>query len=191
MRKDQAKINEFFAEHWARPKQDPIWRPYDKIVCGDIETNFLEGAEILDVGAAYNLYKIHLPAYAVTGLDPAFGEVDVQSTIEDYQTDKRYDAVMCANTLHFGEMSEVQEQIDKMISLLKPTGRLYFRLNTIQFSGEHTGNTGTELVNDFTFSWTDEMLAAEIQRLAGKGFTCFRKGYNVDKSRYLVWFKRG
>lgn len=184
MKKDQAKINEFFSEHWIRLPYDLLWRPYDELICTDIKLH-LPNADVLDVGCGYNLFKVHLPN--VTGLDPAYGEVDVQSTIEEYVTDKRYDAIICSNMLHFGEMSEVEAQVDKIISLLKPKARMYLRLQTDFFPRA----SGEELVSDFRFVWSDEMLANEIERIRTKGLTCFRKGYNVEKSRYLAWFSRG
>lgn len=83
--------------------------------------------QVLDVGCGQNPFKSLLPN--VLGIDPAFAEADVRCTIEQFETDQRFDVATCLGSINFGSQETIETQVAKVVSLLKPRARIYWRLN--------------------------------------------------------------
>lgn len=82
---------------------------------------------VLDVGCGRNPFKIKLPN--LVGIDPATDEADIKVTLQDYQTTDLFDVILCLGSIQYGNMAFVRSQVAKVVSLLKPTGRIYWRSN--------------------------------------------------------------
>ena len=65
----------------------------------------------------------------IIGIDPAFDQADVKCTIEEYVPDRLFDVATCLGSINFGTIETIEEQIDKVVSCLKPVSRIYWRLN--------------------------------------------------------------
>lgn len=82
---------------------------------------------VLDVGCGINSFK---PLIAnLIGIDPAFSQADYQTTIEDFQTELRFDVAFCLGSINFGNEKIIKNQIQCVINLLKPTAKIYWRVN--------------------------------------------------------------
>lgn len=82
---------------------------------------------VLDVGCGRNPFKGRLPN--LVGIDPATDEADIKVTLQDYQTTELFDVILCLGSIQYGDMAFVRSQVAKVVSLLKPTGRIYWRSN--------------------------------------------------------------
>ena len=83
--------------------------------------------QVLDVGCGQNPFRALLPN--VVGIDPAFDQADVKCTIEQFQTDQLFDVATCLGSINFGSEETIRLQVAKVVSLLKPRARIYWRLN--------------------------------------------------------------
>jgi hypothetical protein len=118
---NQAELNNYFGIYWR----------------GHLNTYLYSGSSlakkikphewVLDVGCGINSFK---PLIAnLVGIDPAFGQADYQTTIEDFQTDQRFDVALCLGSINFGNENTILNQIKCVVNLLKPTARIYWRVN--------------------------------------------------------------
>jgi len=82
---------------------------------------------VLDVGCGINSFKTLIAN--LVGIDPAFGQADHQTTIEDFQTELRFDVAFCLGSINFGDEKTIKNQIKCVVNLLKPTARIYWRVN--------------------------------------------------------------
>lgn len=119
---DQEFLNNYFRNHW-RPSLDAyMYSAYDVIA------NKIQPHEwLLDVGCGDNPFKRFLRN--VTGVDPANDAADVVATIEEFYPTRRFDVATCLGSINFGSEEIVSQQIDKVVSCLKPRSRVYWRLN--------------------------------------------------------------
>lgn len=81
--------------------------------------------KILDVGCGRNLLKPLFPN--LIGVDPVTSQADIKMSIQDYQTTERFDVALCLGSIHFGTEAEIKEIIAKIISLLTPNSKIYWR----------------------------------------------------------------
>ncbi len=82
---------------------------------------------VLDVGCGYNPFKGKIKN--LVGIDPANDAADVRVSIEDFKTDQLFDVAFCLGSINFGTVEDIENQIAKVVSLLKPTARIYWRCN--------------------------------------------------------------
>ena len=85
------------------------------------------GERVLDVGCGVNPFKQFIPN--LTGIDPAFDQSDIKCTIEQFETTEKFDVAFCLGSINFGNSENIERQIAKVVSLLKPNGRIYWRCN--------------------------------------------------------------
>lgn len=128
---------------------------------------------ILDVGCGFNLFKEHRPNTLI-GIDPVTEEADYQCTIENFVTDQTFDVAFCLGSLQFGNLDHITLQIQKISSLLKPTGRIYWRCNpasnftwhyrwTLQDHKSLSNTLGFNLI-DFNIEYEDRNLGSQIDQ---------------------------
>ena len=86
-------------------------------------------AKILDVGCGYNIFKPYFPN--LTGIDPVTKEADYQITLEDFITTDTYDVILCLGSIQQGDIEHIKFLIQKLTSLLKPNGKIYWRTNLL------------------------------------------------------------
>lgn len=119
---DQEYLNDYFRNHW-RPSIDAYkFSAYEAIARQIIDSEWL-----LDVGCGTNPFKGLVRN--VVGVDPARSEADFMVTIEDFYATRKFDVATCLGSLNFGDDAIVGRQINKMVSLLKPRSRVYWRVN--------------------------------------------------------------
>jgi len=119
---DQEYLNDYFRNHW-KPSIDAYkFSAYDVIASKIHPTEWL-----IDVGCGANPFKTLVQN--CVGIDPARDEADFQVTIEDFYATRRFDVATCLGSLNFGDDAVVGRQIMKMVSLLKPHSRVYWRVN--------------------------------------------------------------
>jgi hypothetical protein len=145
----QQQLNEYFVNHW-QDGPDPLEGKLYAEVASKIEDH----ERVIDIGCGRNLFKSMVKN--VIGIDPAFTEhADIITTLEEYKTDERFDVALCMGSINFGNEDYIDSQVEKVVKLLKPTGRVYWKLNPGR--PDHI----SDKCNDLPFySWTHEHLQA-------------------------------
>ena len=118
---NQKALNKYFSTIWKSNIDQYVhsgWALVDKVK---------EDEFVLDVGCGPNLFKNKIKN--LVGIDPAFEEADYQTTIEQFQTDQRFDVAFCLGSINFGDKLNIMNQIACVINCLKPTARIYWRCN--------------------------------------------------------------
>lgn len=119
---NQSLLNEYFSTKW-KPNSNIHTYSGPAVIAQKISPS----ESVLDVGCGANPFKALLPN--VVGIDPAFAEADVHCTIEQFETDQQFDVATCLGSINFGTEQTIRTQIAKVVSLLKPQARVYWRLN--------------------------------------------------------------
>ena len=135
---------------------------------------------VLDVGCGHNPFKGKIAN--LVGLDPANPNADVMLPIEDYETDQRFDVAFCLGSINYGTHEIIEAQIAKVVSLLTPAGRIYWRCNPGR--KDH----GSKLCEEIDFyPWTFELLE-DYARQFGFKMTNARLDRNSRVERlYCEW----
>lgn len=122
MNHDQNFLNLYFSKYWQPGIHRGISSPHE------IVKHIKQEEWLLDVGCGRNQFKsLHTNTI---GIDPAFDEADFKTTIENFEFSKfKFDVATCLGSINFGDEFTINNQIKKIVSLLKPTGRIYWRLN--------------------------------------------------------------
>lgn len=168
---DQGYLNNYFANHWGH-KGVPVY----SLTGIDLAKQIKENEWVLDVGCGRNLFKGIIKN--LVGIDPAFEEADVKTTIEDFQTTQLFDVALCLGSINFGTIIDIRRQIDCVVNYLKPTARIYWRCNPGLQDHENE-----ECKNIVFFQWNNEW---HTQLANEYGFTIVEIGQ--DKNRiYAEW----
>ena len=114
-------LNEYFSNYWIPGNNRGITNP------AEITKLLRKDEWQLDVGCGTNPFK--KLRKNIIGIDPAFDQADVKCTIEEYVPDRLFDVATCLGSINFGTIETIEEQIDKVVSCLKPVSRIYWRLN--------------------------------------------------------------
>jgi hypothetical protein len=166
----QTELNEYFSTLW-NPNIDQYqysgWTLIDKI--DPDET-------VLDVGCGPNLFKNKITN--LIGIDPAFDQADYKTTIEGFQTEKRFDVAFCLGSINFGDKLTVINQIACVVNLLKPIARIYWRCNPGQ--ADH-GNEECKLIE--FYPWTIEEHVKLSELFGFRLITCCWDGNRI----YAEW----
>lgn len=142
---NQKAITEYFANHWKSVSSRGLTS--HAVIAEKIN----DDEWILDAGCGSNPFKAL--GKQVIGVDPAFNQADVKCTIEDYVPDRQFDVATCLGSINFGTEEVIARQITKVVSCLKPTSRIYWRLNTGRYDHDN------EECQDIPFfPWTFEKL---------------------------------
>jgi hypothetical protein len=106
---------------------------------------------VLDVGCGLNVFKGKIAN--LTGIDPVAKEADVRVSLEDYTTDQRFDVALCLGSFRYGTREHIQGMIEKLVSLLKPTSRIYWRTRP---HGTGYGADGNTVPDTDIFFWCEQ-----------------------------------
>jgi hypothetical protein len=175
---DQQYLNNYFGNIWYK-NSDPCNKDtksgkqlIDKI--GNYET-------VLDVGCGTNPFKGIIPN--LTGIDPAFDQADVKCGIDEYTTNQKFDVALCLGSINFGNVADIERQVAKVVSLLEPHGRIYWRCNPGQKDHPDPGCEQIEF-----YPWSIE----EHVRLSTKfGFNLAECCWEQNGRRiYAEWIRR-
>lgn len=112
---------------------------------------------VIDIGCGRNLFKPYLPN--LIGVDPATDEADYKMPILQFETDQTFDVALCLGSVHFGDIDNIRAHLHKINSLLKPTGRVYWRCNEKPWLPEWffkwTFDLHQELADEFGYDLKD------------------------------------
>jgi hypothetical protein len=118
---NQEFLNNYFRNHWTAGNTRGITSPEE------IVKKINSHEWLLDVGCGRNPFKVlHINTI---GIDPAFDEADYKCTIEEFNNSFKFDVATCLGSINFGSFDVIENQIDKVVSLLQPKSRIYWRLN--------------------------------------------------------------
>ena len=124
MNVDQQYLNNYFSKVWHRKNGD--LKQFDKTGLSLI-SKVQPGETVIDIGCGANPFKGHIPN--LLGIDPAFDQADIKCTIDEFSTDVKFDVAFCLGSINFGDVNDIERQIAKIVTLLKPTARIYWRSN--------------------------------------------------------------
>ncbi|WP_353482426.1 class I SAM-dependent methyltransferase [Haliscomenobacter sp.] len=119
---NQSLLNEYFSTKW-KPNSNIHTYSGPSVIAQKIASH----EQVLDIGCGQNPFRALLPN--VVGIDPAFEQADVHCTIEQFETDQLFDVATCLGSINFGSRDTIELQVAKVVSLLKPCARIYWRLN--------------------------------------------------------------
>lgn len=121
---NQNYLNYYFGNIWYKHSS-----PIDQFEKSgrNLINKILPNESVIDIGCGVNAYKSFIPN--LIGIDPAFDQADHKCSIEDFQTQQRFDVAFCLGSINFGTTAHIENQIFKVISLLKPKARIYWRCN--------------------------------------------------------------
>lgn len=132
---------------------------------------------VLDVGCGDNPFTGLIPN--LVGIDPAFPEADVNCTIEEFESDVKFDVAFCLGSINFGTQENIEKQIAKVISLVKPGGRIYWRCNPGQ---KDHGNSECEAIDFYPWSIEEHVRLADLF-----GCRLLECRWDNGKRLYAVW----
>lgn len=110
-----------------------IWQPrtevYQYTGWNIVETiNKANPKAVLDVGCGFNQFKSRIPN--LIGIDAYNNNADYMVDILDYSVpDNTYDHVIVFGSINFGEYSDIEVRMKKVIDLTMPNGKIYVRAN--------------------------------------------------------------
>jgi hypothetical protein len=93
------------------------------------EINELDPDLVIDAGCAHNRFKGHIKN--LIGFDRMhFPFVDLHMKIEEANfRSQSADVVMALGSIHFGSLETIEQQIDRVVSWVKPGGFIVMRVN--------------------------------------------------------------
>lgn len=124
MKVNQQYLNEYFGKIW-HLHSDPCTKPNKSGL--EILTKITDSDWVIDVGCGRNPFKGQIKN--LVGVDPAFDQADVKCTIDDFVTDQKFDIALCLGSINFGTVADIERQIAKIVSLLKPEAKIFWRCN--------------------------------------------------------------
>lgn len=173
---DQTILNKYFSSSWGSSLSGYVHSGYavlDRISPTD---------HVIDVGCGPNFFKGRLPH--VVGVDPAHPNADVYSTIEEFETDRLFDVALCFGSINFGTEDIITKQIDKINSLLKPSAKVFWRLNP-GFYDHHN----SEQYKIHLYAWSFPRLNKFAEQY---GFTQMNCAYDTNGQNlrlYAEWIR--
>jgi hypothetical protein len=144
------------------------------------DVNALDADLVIDVGCGHNRFKGHIKN--LIGFDPQpFPMADIQSDIASINfRPESADVLLVLGSIQFGTRENVKQNLDKVVSWLKPGGVIVMR-TLYQF------DTNTIPYADVHYVWTDK----DIEEFGSSNKLTIIKGPFVDqapKSSRLVWW---
>jgi hypothetical protein len=120
---DEAVLEQYFSRVW-----QPETKKYKYSGLSIIDqVNAMNPTAVLDAGCGYNEFKGKIQN--LTGIDPFNDRADIKTHILDYETDIKYDFVICLGSINFGTVDKIFQEVQKVVSLTKPGGMIVFRVN--------------------------------------------------------------
>lgn len=170
---NQQQLNNYFSTHWRGQFNQYLYS-------GLSLTNKVKPNEwVLDVGCGINIFKPLIKN--LVGIDPAFTQADVQTTIENYTTDRKFDVAFCLGSINFGNEENIKNQIQCVVNLLKENSRIYWRCNP----GLHDhGNLQCQQIS--FFPWSPSLLKDFANSF---GFSINEMKQDLNNRIYCEWVK--
>jgi hypothetical protein len=121
---NQQYLNNYFGNIWHK-HSDPCTKENKSGL--ELLTKITDNDSVIDVGCGRNPFKGKIKN--LLGVDPAFDQADVKCTIDEFVTDTKFDVALCLGSINFGNENTILNQIKCVVNLLKPTARIYWRVN--------------------------------------------------------------
>lgn len=170
---NQQQLNNYFSTHWRGHLN--IYNYSGLSLAKKIKPE----EWVIDVGCGINSFK---PLIAnLVGIDPAFGQADYQTTIEDFVTEQRFDVAFCLGSINFGSAENIRNQIKCVVNLLNPDARIYWRVNP---GRKDHGNRECQTI-DF-FPWSEKLLVEYAQEF---GFSAVDIKQDLNNRLYAEWVR--
>jgi len=120
---DQKQIDDYFSGAWNGGKDK--WTITNT---ANIASKIGPDETVLDIGCGYNPFFEHVKyLYA---FDPAIDAGNEMCTLEEFDSQgNTYDVVLCMGSINFGTIEHITSQVEKVVSLVKKGGRIYWRMN--------------------------------------------------------------
>jgi SAM-dependent methyltransferase len=116
--------NRFFGMIWKPHTDDYIYTGWKLVE----EINSLKPQKVLDVGCGYNQFKERIPN--LIGIDPYNNCADYQVDIFEFVDElNSYDVIIALGSINFNSFDDIDARIKKCVELLKPNGKMFFRVN--------------------------------------------------------------
>lgn len=168
---NQQQLNNYFNTHWRGQFNQYLYSGLS------LKNKIKPDEWVLDVGCGVNAFK---PLIAnLVGIDPAFGQADVMTTIEDFQTEQQFDVAFCLGSINFGSEENIKNQIRCVVKLLKPRARIYWRCNP--GLKDHGNKQCLEI--DF-FPWSPQLLNEYAREF---GFRVVEVREDFNNRIYCEW----
>lgn len=174
---DQGLLNDYFANKWS-----PIYGECPDYTHRELATQIGDDEWVLDVGCGYNPFKNLCKN--VIGIDPAFDQADVITTIENYEPDRLFDVAICFGSINFGSDDDIRNQIKKVVSCLKDTGRIYWRVNPGYKDHQHEGCKAIDF-----YPWTMEKLQEFSSEFGFKQINFKKESVGVTERLHAEWIR--
>ena len=120
---DNASLHRYFSKHWQNDMKK--WK-YSGVQLID-EVNNLKPRAVLDVGCGYNEFKGKIKN--LVGIDPYNDNADFKLGTLEYNTDKKFDVILCLGSVNFGSKDKIIAEVAKCVNLLANGGTMFFRVN--------------------------------------------------------------
>lgn len=177
---DQRKINDLYIDYYKQitcklSHHNLTQRKYTGY---SLSKKVKPGESVLDVGCGYNLFKKLIPN--LVGIDPMCDFADHRVSLQDFETDQKFDVAFCLGSIMYGSQEDVEQQIAKLCSLLKPNARIYWRTSCV----------GHELF----FTWTIEHHASLSKKFGFELAECCKEDIKDStelktKKIYAEWIR--
>lgn len=118
----KAIVKEYFGKHWV--SRTASYKYSNHSIAYKIATH----ERVIDVGCGNNEFKKKIPN--LTGIDIVNNKADIITDIESYQPDELFNVALCLGSIQYGTHADMVRQITKVVSLLTPKCRIYWRTNT-------------------------------------------------------------
>jgi len=120
---DNACLNRYFSKYWQNDMKK--WK-YSGVKLID-EVNNLKPRAVLDVGCGYNEFKGKIKN--LIGIDPYNDKADFKVSTLEYNTDQKFDVILCLGSVNFGSRDKIIAEVAKCVNLLADGGTMFFRVN--------------------------------------------------------------
>lgn len=170
---DQQQLNSYFSTHWRGHLNTYLYSGLN------LAKHVKQNEWVLDVGCGINPFKSLIPN--LIGIDPAFDQADYRTTLEDFVTDKKFDVAFCLGSINFGTEDIIKNQIKCLVALLKPSARIYWRVNP---GLQDHGNKECQLI-DF-FPWSKSLLVNYANEF---GFVTTNIADDLNNRIYCEWHR--
>jgi len=168
---NQEQLNNYFSTHWRGHLN--VYNHSGLSLAKKIKPE----EWVLDVGCGINPFKSLIAN--LVGIDPAFGQADYQTTIEDFKTEMRFDVAFCLGSINFGNEENILNQINCVNNLLNPAARIYWRVNP---GLQDHGNKECQTIE--FFPWSSQLLNDYAEKF---GFKVVDLKQDLNNRLYCEW----
>jgi SAM-dependent methyltransferase len=121
---DDRYMNRFFGEIWKPNTEIYQYTGWSLVE----EINKQDPKAVLDFGCGYNPFKGRIKN--LVGIDPFNNCADYMVDILEFKVEpESFDHIIVFGSLNFNSRDEIEERFAKLVSVLMPGGKMYFRAN--------------------------------------------------------------